>query len=199
MGMLRHGVTVFFDLKGKEKEDIAMTYPIIEPIRMSMQPEADRGNGREASFQSEADIKQMKAQINTLVTTDFPEEALFKLNDSKQNFNVLLNGIGISATYSYNQEENILTYKLSIPKAKLKTKAKDDFSKLMIGVQTAKPEQSKRNENTTMGNEMGSRGGGRGNRQAGGGRGGSRGGGQRPGGDSERKPQGIDFWFEAHL
>ncbi|MFB9053640.1 hypothetical protein ACFFVB_11195 [Formosa undariae] len=198
MSMLRHGVTVFFDLKGKEKEDVAVTYPI-QPIQMSMKPEG----GREVGFQSEAEINQMKTQINTLVTTDFPEEALLKLYDSKENFNVLLNGMGISATYFYNQKENLLTYQLTIPQNKIKEKSKNDFSKLMIGVQTAKPDKSKRSEGSEdLNSSMSSRGGG--NRQGGsggrgGGRGGSRDGGQRPGGDAEKAPQGIDFWFEAHL
>ncbi|WP_434036062.1 hypothetical protein [Formosa sp. 4Alg 33] len=205
LSMLRHGVTVFFDLKGKEKEDVSVTYPI-QPVGISMKPEGNREDRRDAGFQTEAEINQMKAQIYTLITTDFPEEARLKFHDSNENFNVLLNGMGIAATYSYNQEANLLTYQLTIPERQIKEKSKIDLSKLMIGVQTAKPDKSKRGEGSEgLNSSMSSRGGGgRGNGQGGSGgrggnRGGSRDGGQRPGGNSEKAPQGIDFWFEAHM
>ncbi|WP_066218247.1 hypothetical protein [Formosa haliotis] len=203
MSMLRRGVTIWFDLKGKEKEDVAIIYPIA-PIRMPMRMEGERGASREDQFQSEAEMNQVKSDINTLVTQDFPEEALFQFHDSKQQFNVLLNSIGVSAQYAYNENDNLLTYKLTIPKEKIKAKAKNDLSKLLIGVQTAKPDKSAK-EDRPEGMESDMRPGG-GNRPQGGGPGGrgggregSRGGGQRPGGDSEKAPQGIDFWFEAHM
>ncbi|WP_067149266.1 hypothetical protein [Pseudotamlana agarivorans] len=201
MTMLRHGVTVFFDLKGKEKENVAVTYPVA-PVRMPMKPEGDRQD----EPQSEAEISKVKAELHSIVTEDFPEEAEFQFYDSKQPFNVLINSMGISATYTYNEKENLLIYNLTIPKDKIKEKAKNDLSKLLIGVQTVKPDRSKKAEGSTnIDGSMGPRGGGRGNRPEGG-SGGRRGGGGRPQGDQQdrgenrsKAPAGIDFWFEAHM
>lgn len=195
--MLRHGVTVFFDLKGKEKEDVALIYP----INANKMPQERPTEPRSTEFQSEADVAKQREAIYTMVTVDFPEEAQFKKDDTSQNFNVLLNSLDIQIGYTYDKTLGVLTYNLNMPKAKLKQKSKDDFSKLKIGVKTNAPEREKTTErlDTSMqsGRGQGGRsGGGRGGR--GGGR--SQGGGQQSRGESRAEgPQGIDFWFEAQM
>ncbi|MDW5288522.1 hypothetical protein [Formosa sp. PL04] len=193
MTMLHHGVTVFFDLKGKDKEDVAVKYPL-EPINMQMKPKGSRTD----DFQTEAEVNQIKKNIKKAVSTDFPEEAEYIFFDKTNNFNVLLNSLDIKAVYGYNEKTGILTYQLTIPKSKLKEKSKSDFSKLKIGVKTEMPEKGKKSGPTES---LEGGGGGRGGSGGRGGGGGGRSSQSQQGSDDgdSKGPTGIDFWFEAPM
>ncbi|WP_146035197.1 hypothetical protein [Formosa algae] len=200
--ILHHGLTVYFDLKGKEKKKVAITYPK-EPLKMAKKPEAAPEN----DFQTEAEVMQMRQDIKTLVDDYFSEDAVFLCYDNTDYFNVLLNRLGIIATYSYNVEDGVLNYQLTLPKEKIKEKSKQDFSKLKIGVVTAQQEKSSTEDRTEdFGSEQrgpgGSGGGppgGRGGSGGGGGRGGQSQDQQPPMDGDENGPVVIDFWFDAHM
>ncbi|WP_299780910.1 hypothetical protein [uncultured Formosa sp.] len=195
MSILHHGLTVYFDLKGKENKKVSITYPK-EPLKISKKPVEERTN----NFQTDAEVMQMRQTIKALVTVDFSEEAVFVLYNDTDIFNVLLNSLGITAVYTYNEADGVLNYQLTLPKHKIKEKSKQDFSKLKIGVVTTKKDKSNReNRSEDFGNEQRELGGSGGRPPGGGGRGGQSKNQQLPEDGKRNEPIEIDFWFDAHL
>ncbi len=203
--ILHLGVSVFFDVKGKEKENVFVKYPL-EPLRLNSRPNRNDSSEDRDPEKEEAEIKERFARI---LENDFPQEAAYTFFDREEKFHVLLNSLDITAAYTYNTKSGELMYNLTIPKSKINFKSDKDFEKLMIGVKTNQREKMERNSDRPQ-VSMGGRGsGGRGGGQGGGGQrgGGQRGGGQ--GGQNDGPPKSnkrekptdvlIDFWFEANL
>jgi uncharacterized membrane protein YgcG len=189
--MLRLGVSVYFDVKGKEKEDVYVKYPL-EPIISSF----IRGEESSQSLPSLEDEQMRKENIAKLVNEELPLEAMYHYFDNEEQFHVLLNSLDASVSYTYNKEEGLLEYQLRIPKYKVSSNPKEDFSQLIIGVKSNKmtnnrqKAESESQPNGKGGGQRsgGSRGGGRGNR----------GGGDRTGGQtSQQSTKTLDFWFKA--
>ncbi|QDO94948.1 hypothetical protein FNB79_13540 [Formosa sediminum] len=198
MFILHHGLTVYFDVKGKEKKKVWITYPK-EPLPMSSFPQEEASE----DFQTDAEVMQKRQAIYRLVSENFPEDAVFIHNEKTDFFNVLLNSLDVTAAYTYNTGTGILNYHLTVPKHKIIEKANQDLSKLKIGVVTTNKEKPSKiassgfDEFDTDERESGSRRGG----PPGGGRGpsGQSQGGGHPDESESSAPIELDFWFDAHL
>ncbi|EDM42860.1 hypothetical protein SCB49_11207 [unidentified eubacterium SCB49] len=190
MSMLRLGISVYFDVKGKEKKDVYVKYPL-EPVRPTLGKDQVPSQG----IPSLEDENLIKQNIARLVEDDLPLEAMYHYFDSEEQFHTLLNALDTSISYEFDKVNGSLEYRLKIPKHKISTSSKEDFSDLLIGVKTnAMP--GKRQEAN-----KGSQSGGRGGRSSGGrGGGGGRGrqGGGEPGAQSQQPSiKSLDFWFKA--
>lgn len=187
MSILKTGLTVYFDIKGKEKKDVYIKYPLnMEPNQMKQNPDWQNPDKDPVSINLNSIIENLHA------------EAEYGYHKEKQKFHKDLNSQDISLSYSSSGES--LKFSLKIPKSKINMDT-TDFSKLSIGVLTNKFDGTKsiRKSNQNQSQQMHN---GSGNRR-GGGMGGGRGQGKSNQGGSNQnhqpKPKGIEFWFDANL
>jgi len=193
MALLRNGLTVYFDIKGKEKKDVYIKYPYKamprQPSQSRQKPDDNDGNTRAIDF--------------TEIIENMPDEVEYGYYDEVQQFHKDLNTQDISLNYSANKE--ILEFSIKIPKNRINSNKKVDFSKLSIGVLSNKLERNPKNDRENARTPS------QGDRKRGGNRGGSgRNGGKKPGGrgqkgikggdvDAQKERITIDFWFDANL
>lgn len=196
MSMLRLGVTVFFDIKGKKKQNVYVKYPLeaLQSGRRQQEGQRQQGQrpqGRRQQGQgqpndednpannSEEDKLRRRMKIKELVETDYPQNAEYSYFDDTEEFHVLLNNLDISVSFTYDEVEGLFEYNLILPKTKINTDEKKDLSKLTIGVKTEKVKREKNNDGGLSGSLGGiSLGGQQSGGRSGGGQGGGRGGGQ---------------------
>ncbi|WP_299180039.1 hypothetical protein [uncultured Aquimarina sp.] len=195
--ILRQGINIYFDTKGKKKKNVSITYPIANnqrpPRRNKDAPDETRGF---------PDNDSIIRQIGHRLKNNMPQKALYQYYDKTKEFNTLLNNEGITIDLKVNEERNSFIYYLKIPKNKINVKSDIDFSKLSIGVKTV--ERSRDNSERARPTQQASVGGG--------GRGGGRSRGGAPQGRSGNGPGGnqgrskdrkiesvstIDFWFKT--
>lgn len=191
--MLQRGLTIYFDIKGKEREDVAITYPI-EPVRINFKREASLDG-----FPTAEEENKMKHAMALFIEDDLPQEAVYKYYDRQERFHVILNALDAAISYTYNEEKGLLTYHLKIPKYKISSNSKEDFSRLTIGVKTGTMKKSKpKAADDSRKSRSNTRGGGP---PSGGRKGGGRSDpsqGERPeGGNRKSGAASIDFWFKA--
>ena len=187
MSIIRNGLTIYFDLKGKKKKDVYVKYPY------STEPGQLRQNPPEQQERDELSAIDFNPIIENL-----PKEVEYAYYDEKQQFHKDLNSQDISLGYTATGE--LLEFSLKIPKSKISNDNETDYSKLSIGVLTNTLKRSPEKENS-RGQDQGMRRG-NGNRRGGGmGRSGGRsGGGNRGNSQSQGTTQaGIDFWFDANI
>ena len=196
MAMLSRGFSVYFDVKGRKKRKVSVQYPAEVQL-----PPRIQGRNKETMPEEGPDI--------ITVVEAMPKEARYTNPDYTEEFHLDINSLGISISYSYQEEGEKLFYELKMPKNKI-ADLPVDFSKLSIGVIST--ELDKVNERPQMSLGNGTRGG-RGQSMGGGpggmggnqGSRGQRGMGNGPGNgggppQSERPEQvTIDFWFKANL
>lgn len=192
LSIIRRGLTVYFDVKGKEKENVYLKYPInIEAPKRGL-----RINNNE---------KNTKINLDSIIAK-IPNEAEYGFYENKVEFNKDLNSEDISLGFNTNGQ--FFEYSIKVPKTKILIKNKTDLSKLSIGIKSNEPErQNNQRPDESMRQEGGNRpnGGGRGGGMSGGRQGGNRG--NQSGGNNrnERPTQKktdrveIDFWFDAKL
>ena len=203
LSMLYRGFYVYFDIKGKKKKKVSVQYPLeIEPIQ--------RAQGRNDRDGVSSRVKENGDQKgpDILVMLDaMPKQANYINNDYEEEFHLDLNKLGISISYNYDEENNLLRYDLKMPKQKI-ADSDIDFSKLSIGVLTTKVEGDTADNGSSVSFGGGGQGGRQGGRRGGGTRvGGRGGGGARGGGQGGARPQqgqrpeavSIDFWFKPNL
>ena len=186
MTMLHRGVTVYFDLKGKKKKSVYVQYP-----KESAKPNFNNGQPR---TEDRPDLKE--------ILDDMPKYALYKNLDSQSQFHIGLNALDIALSFSEIDRETLL-YELRIPKEKIGSKSKNDFSKLSIGVLIGAINRKKDSKSGMSFGQGGRSGGGQG-AASGGRRGGGQGppssGGQRGGGTSSQgEPNSMTtkaFWID---
>jgi hypothetical protein len=202
--MLRSGITVFFDIKGKKKKNVFIKYPS-NPNNSSKgsRPKGKREENSRTEFNSFEDINKQDERIVKLIEDDFPQEAEYKYFDSKIKFNILLNRLDISALLNYNRESKVFNYKLKVPKDKINADPKKNLSKLMIGIKTNSMKQGEYSKGKPSLNVGGRGSGGQEGGQRGGGQGGEQGG-QRngpPSSDerSNSKENKLNFWFKVNF
>lgn len=189
MAMLRLGVTVYFDVKGKDNEDVYIKYPL-EPAKPKFNKEEASIDG----FQTLEEEKKRKQHIASLIENDLPKEAEYSYFDSQQQFHILLNSLDASIAYTYNEEKGLLEYRIKIPKNRVSANPKEDFSKLAIGVKTGKLKGVKpKRDDLSRGSGSNMRGGG----SSSGGRGGQNNGEMPEGQNKQQAMAGIDFWFST--
>ncbi|RMA64330.1 hypothetical protein [Ulvibacter antarcticus] len=191
MSMLSLGVTVFFDVKGKEKENVYIKYPL-EPVKTNF----NKGQVPLDGFQTSEEETKRRQQIAKLIENDLPQEAAYNYFDSQEQFHILLNSLDTSLSYIYDPQKGLLEYRLKIPKRRISANSKEDFSKLAIGVKTGKlPDHKPKEDDSSRRPESKKRGGGR----PSGGRGGGRpNNSERPESQNRQSSMAtIDFWFMA--
>uniref|UniRef100_UPI00404812AE hypothetical protein n=1 Tax=Mariniflexile sp. TaxID=1979402 RepID=UPI00404812AE len=183
MSIIRNGLTIYYDIKGKEKKDVYVKYPYSNESRPFQQ--GSLGN-----------IDVNAIDLNSMIEK-LPAEAEYGSFEKKQAFNKDLNTLDIAIANHYTASSQLFDFSIKIPKDKITAKKNSDFSKLSIGVVTNTRERNieggQQDQNQSM------RGGGSGGRR-GGGNGNGRGGmghqnGQRPSSTTENVT--VDFWFDA--
>lgn len=213
MSMLKLGVSLFFDIKGKKKQNVYVKYPS-EPIiqHQIQQRQQERSKLSDRSSRSEAtsieeDEANRKKRITDILENDYSQNAEYSYFGDAVDFHILMNTLGISAAFTYNEEEGLLEYDLTLPKSKINTDDNKDLLKLTIGIKTIKEKRERNNKEGIQGNIGGisldsqQRGGRSGSGQAGG----RSGGGQRGqrGGPPNARDQSktshvlLNFWFKA--
>lgn len=178
--IIRNGLTIYYDIKGKEKKDVYVKYPYSNEPRQSRQ--GSRGN-------NDSNTIDLNSMIEKL-----PAEAEYSSFEEKQAFNKDLNTLDIAIENHYAASSQLFEFSIKIPKTKILSKENSDFSKLSIGVVSNKMEGNI-NKERGQGQNQGTRsGGGRGGN--GSGRGGMRGQNrQEPSSTAEMIT--VDFWFDA--
>lgn len=187
MSIIRNGLTIYFDIKGKKKKDIYIKYPY------NAIPRQLRQNSQEPEINEEFSAIDLNSIIENL-----PKEAEYVYYDEKQTFHKDLNTQDISLGYIATRE--LLEFSLKVPKSRISSEIKIDFSKLSIGVLTNKLERSSEKENK-QGQDQGMRSGNGNHRGGGMGRGNGQKGGENRGKRQslETEHTGIDFWFNAKI
>jgi len=214
--ILRLGLTVFFDVKGKKKEDVYIKYPseAIKPNNGEIGQRRQQANDVKEE-NSEEERKKRKQVIQRILEDNYSQKAEYNYFKDSEEFHILLNTLGILPTLTFDDEHDVLSYALVIPKNKISTDIKNNLDKLSIGVKTVR-EKIKREEGGNLNGNIGGLGNGargqrgRGQGRPNGGIRGQRGGRQgagRQGGPRSGSPQRanqnkdtlLDFWFPANL
>jgi uncharacterized protein (UPF0333 family) len=132
---LRFGITIYFNVDGTENENVYVKYPqkaLRQELKINDVFDLDQA----------IDHLELKKLIKNL-----PKEAEYGYFESIQQFHIGLNNLDIEVSFSSNKND-ILEYKLRVPKTKIATDSQADFTKLRIGVRsgksiTDKPKQDK--------------------------------------------------------
>lgn len=195
--ILRDGVTVYFDIKGKRKKNVFVRYP----------SKAPKPNGRREPRGDRNPEEEEPSREDSM--ENLPQEAFYSHFNTEREFHILLNDLDMNVSLDVLQH-NRIKYSLRIPKHQINNNPKKDLSKLTIGVLIGRDRTNEaNNEQRPGGGQSGMQmgggmpgGGGRsgGGMPGGGGRmsggGGGSGGGQRP--SQENRTQATTFWLEAH-
>ncbi len=202
--IIRTGLKIDFDLKGKKNESIYFQYPLAQSQRFAgrdmFQTGHDmpqKGNGLAAKF----DLNKILTQISN--------EAVFSYNGEVEQINVSSadSDVKVSIKAVNNNE---ITYDLFIPINKISKNGLASLSKLSVGIVSGKYDSTSAGGNRSEGMSRGSRGsmggmgggsrsgmgGGRGGRggMSGGGRGGDMG-----GFNKSSMNESINIWFRLSL
>lgn len=215
MSILHLGVSVFFDVKGKKKENVYIKYPV-EPMSRNRKQQKGGRPASEVAFEEESSRRN---KIIEILEKDYSQKGEYTYFDSTEEFNILLNNLDVSVTFKYDEVEGLFEYDLKLPKSKISADAKSDLSKLAIGIKTVKKKRKDNKEGKGLngslggfslgsGQQSGGRsGGGQGGPPGGGrgGQGGSRQGGGGQGGGppkdtGQNKPSDslLNFWFKTN-
>jgi len=180
MSIIRTGLTVYYDIKGKKKKNVYVKYPYSTEPRQSRQ--GSQGN-------NDSNTIDLNSMIEKL-----PAEAEYSSFEEKQEFHKDLNTLDIAIENHYTASSQLFEFSMKIPKTKILSKENSDFSKLSIGVVSNKMEGNI-NKERGQGQNQGMRSGG-GRRGNGSGRDGMRGQNrQEPSSTAEKIT--VDFWFDA--
>lgn len=187
--LLREGVTVYFDLKGKKKKNVFVRYP-------NKLPKPNRQKQQSQPYTDE-NLPNIEELIESL-----PQEAIYSHFNSQREFHILLNDLDTNVSIEI-LKHNRIKYNLRIPKHRINKDPKKSLEKLSIGVligrnQTDRPSNDERPTGQSGGRGGNSQGGGPpgGGGSGGGPPGGKNGGNQRP--TQENSPQISIFWLKAN-
>ena len=199
--VLRAGLTLSIDIRGKKKESFTMTFPVGDQSAEGMTETAqDLQNGNN-DIKEEDHEEMMKARL-----TKLREIKITGFKDIESETMTTSNTYGFKVAIDYDKDGN-LVYEAAIP---LKFFHADDLSKnewafnfKINGI--TRPGQNKDNgdhDGMTRGGGggFGGGGGGRGGRMGGGGRGGRMGsGGNNTPVDRSELSKSVDFWEKYYL
>lgn len=197
--ILRRGIHIYINNKGKKKKNVSITYPLIKENKPPLRKSEDFNHEREEI----PDPDVLFDQISHMIDKDLPQNAIYSFYDYKKEFNILLNNEKITIDISVNKEENSFNYEVEIPKKLIHEESDKNLDKLMIGIETVKNKrnrndqerssrQSQRNVQRRGGNGGGALGGRQGN-----GRSNNRNQSQRTDGNNISSENGIEIWFKA--
>ena len=192
--LLKEGVTVYFDVKGKKKKNVFVRYP-------NKLPKPNRQKQQQPQPNTEENLPNREELIEGL-----PQEAIYSHFNSKREFHILLNDLDTDISLDI-LKHNRIKYNLRIPKHRINKDPKKSLEKLSIGVLIGRDQTDRPGNDERPGGQSGGRGGnsqgggppgggGSGGGPPGGGNGGGNGGGQRP--TQENRPQISIFWFKAN-
>ncbi|ADV47498.1 hypothetical protein Celal_0145 [Cellulophaga algicola DSM 14237] len=182
MSIIRNGLTIYYDIKGKEKKDVYVKYPYSNESRSFQQGSLEN-------------IDVNAIDLNSMIEK-LPAEAEYGSFEEKQEFNKDLNNLDIAIENHYTASSQLFEFSIKIPKAKIASQENSDFSKLSIGVVANKMEGTV-NKEREQGQNQGMRsGGGRRGNGSGGGRGGARGQNEQQSSPTTERVT-VDFWFDA--
>jgi len=180
--IIRNGLTIYYDIKGKEKKNVYVKYPYSNESRPVQQ--GSLGN-----------IDVNAIDLNSMIKK-LPAEAEYGSFEEKQAFNKDLNTLDIAIANHYTASSQLFEFSIKTPKAKIASQESSDFSKLSIGVVANKMEGTV-NKERGQGQNQGMRsGGGRRGNGSGGGRGGARGQNEQQSSPTTERGT-VDFWFDA--
>ena len=182
MSIIRTGLTVYYDIKGKKKKNVYVKYPY------STEPRQSRQGSQENNDANPIDMNSMIEKL--------PKEGEYSSFEEKQTFNKYLNSLDIAIENSYTASSQLFEFSIKIPKTKISSKENSDFSKLSIGVVANKMEGNINKERGQGQNERTRSGGGRRGNGSGGGRGGARGQNKQQSSPTTERAI-IDFWFDV--
>ena len=182
MSIIRNGLTIYYDIKGKKKKDVYVKYPY------SNEPRQSRQGSQENNDANPIDLNSMIEKL--------PAEAEYGSFEEKQAFNKDLNTLDIAIANHYTASSQLFEFSIKIPKAKIASQVNSDFSKLSIGVVANKMEGAVKKERGQGQNQGMRSGGGRGGNGSGGGRGGARGQNEQQSSPTTERAT-IDFWFDV--
>ncbi|MBU2996307.1 hypothetical protein KO500_07665 [Cellulophaga baltica] len=206
LSMLHRGFNVYFDVKGKKKKKISVQYP--SEVTLPQRPERRNEDSNFNSVKSEGAENEMQDPEIAELILRMPKMANYNHDNYEEEFHLDLNNLGITITYSFDEQTNTLLYKLIMPLKNISLNTKT-LSKLSIGIVTTEMDDdndsidSNSNFSIGGGGQDGGSGGGQGGgpggggglgRQSGGGQGGV-----RPDHDDKPEDISIDFWFKANL
>ena len=183
MSIIRNGLTIYYDIKGKKKKDVYVKYPY------SNEPRQSRQGSQENNDANPIDLNSMIEKL--------PAEAEYGSFEEKQAFNKDLNTLDIAIATHYTASSQLFEFSIKIPKAKIASQVNSDFSKLSIGVVANKMEGAVKKERGQGQNQGMRSGGGRRGNGSGGGRGGARGQNEQQSSPTTERAT-IDFWFGAN-
>lgn len=182
MSIIKNGLTIYYDIKGKKKKDVFVKYPF------SNEPKQSRQGSPENNDDNTIDFFSMIEKL--------PAEAEYCSFEEKQTFNKDLNTLDIAIANHYTASSQLFEFSIKIPKAKIASQLNSDFSKLSIGVVTNKMEGAVKKERGQGQNQGMRSGGGRRGNGSGGGRGGARGQNEQQSSPTTERAT-IDFWFDV--
>ena len=192
VSMLKRGLIVYFDTKGKEKKEIYVKYPI-----RTNPKQTDKNTSS-----SNKDFSSKEFDIDKIIE-ELPYEAEYGYFDETEQFHKSLNRLGISLGFKYTVSNELLEFHIKIPKDKISSGKTKNLSKLLIGVVTNKPEKSSNKEKSQNSSGTINRSGKGGMKSGSMKRGGmgrnSTGHGNKQRQNSAVKPESIDFWFDANM
>jgi hypothetical protein len=198
MKIVRTGLKINFDLKGKKSENVYFQYPLAQSQRFAGRDVLKQGNGLSSKF----DLNKIFTQIS--------DAAIFNRNGEIEQLNILSADSDIKVTIRTSNNEE-MTYDLIIPLNKISKDGIASLSKLSVGITTGKDDMASKGGDRSEGMSGGGRGGrgGMSGGMGGGGRGGrgGMGGGGRSGGmgggsgsyDRTAMTKPIGFWFKLDL
>ena len=193
--ILRTGLTIYFDVKGKKKKDVFVQYPLEQKVKLT-----------QADMPKMSSSKSPTPMIDSgKLLSELTGLALFESYKEEKNFSVLdsKSDIKIAITANSNSE---ITYELIIPISRITNGGLNSLSNLSIGIVSGSFEAPAMGSGGGQGMSGGSgsmsdggmRGSGGGGGQGGGqGRGRSTGGSQSGNSSIMTKP--INIWFKVDL
>ena len=190
MSMVRSGISVYFDVKGKKKKNVYVKYTI-----NSKRPDRNNRGGTD----------QKRPELSETIN-ELPKKAEYSYFENTQQFHTELNTQDIMLGFEYSKKERALEYHLRIPKEHISGDKELDLTKLSLGIIVGAKDTDRkghrRNSQMQGPSGGGQRGSGGCRGGSGGGRGGSGGGRGQGGGNNSQQGERpskttIDFWFDA--
>ncbi|WP_338357914.1 hypothetical protein [Yeosuana marina] len=185
IAIIKNGLTVYYDIQGKQKKDIYVKYPYTSN---TTKPQQISNLSKYADETSTVDLKASIEQLS--------KEGEYAYFDAIEQFHKDLNTLDITLTYKYITSKQLLEFSIRIPIDKITSKKHTDLSKLKIGVFTNTIEKRlDKGAQQSQNQGMKSGGGRRGNGMGQGAK--SRENGQKP--NTTTKKVSIDYWFNTNL
>ncbi len=120
------GLKVYFNEKMKKRDDIYINYPI--GIRTEI--------GLDEDEQKELQAKRRNEEIDyNLTLKNIKDDAEYGFNGNERIFNILLNSLEVKGEINFDEEE-VIHYKLEVPKRLINPDNPDQVDAFMLGIES---------------------------------------------------------------